>query len=240
MKFMYVVSPHFLRPIVAESSDFSFAVRGYCSIRDGVDNLKFSNFEDIKGFIFCFYELPKKLMPLVKFINYLDDLCEKPVVICSCVKDGMSLLIKHVHHKHIKLFVVTPVDDMTDIVIRRDLFGTILRETDQPYVKESKKETEEEQDRGMPKYVPILPKIVNRLYDRVIQTDDVQSALNFDTALRFYKGNSDILYFLRTQQILKKNGKFVDKSNELAKILKNNPDKYMYKALYRMIEEGKL
>ena len=72
------------------------------------------------------------------------------------------------------------VDDMTDIVIRRDLFGTIIRETDEPYLIDKDEPKNEEPDRGMPKYEPILPKDVNGLYEPISTVADVQYTLKYE------------------------------------------------------------
>lgn len=242
MKYMYVISPHFLRPIVAESEDFSFAIKGYPTVGEGRRKFTYTNLEDIQGFIFCFYELPKKLRALADFITYLDTLCSKPVVICCCVKDGMDLLLKNVSHDNIKLFVRCPVEELTDVVIRRDLFGTIIRETTEPYPElNPPKEIKQHDVVKSIRYESILPNDINKLYDPVIVTKDYSVALKSDKPLVYLKDRSDILAYLRRLKIQVAYDKVDSEDRErFVNLVKGSSQSLFFTTLYDLVREGKV
>lgn len=239
---MYVISPHFLKPIVAESNDFSFAIKGYPTVSEGRKHFTYTNIEDIMGFIFCFYELPKKLRPLADFVSYLDTLCDKPVVICCCEKDGMDLLLKNIVHDRIKLFVRCPVEDMTDVVIRRDLFGTIIRETLEPYPELTpKEEPKQSYVNKSIRYESILPNDIDRLYESIPIVRNYALAVKSDKSFLYLKDRSELLAYLRRLQIqVKYSCVSEDDRDRFNNLVADDENRLFYKSLYELVREGKV
>lgn len=242
MKYVYVISPDFLRPLVEESKDYSFAIRGYYSVEEGINNLKFSNMDDLLGFVILFKSLPRRLTPLVNFINHLDFLCDKPVVLASMDKSGMNLVINNVTHDNIKLFLCTPIMDMTDLVIKRDLFGTIVRESFSPYkFKELDNKTLNKKDFVHSKflYESILNKDTLLIAEPVIKAMNVNMSLESDPVLRSLSP-SNPMHYLRTLKIFKYYN--IDKDSDLVfqDLVKDRDDKILLKGIYNLVKKGRI
>lgn len=247
MKFLYVVSPDFLRPIVKESAEYSFAIKGYCSVEEGASNLLNSNMEDLCGFALVFFELPQDLTPLVKLINELNRIAkDKVVVLCTMVKDGLEVLNKYLEIDNLRFFLLSDLDSMTDVVIKRSIFGTIVSETEQPYLEDYKSE---EVVQGSPKdnsWFNILNEKVISLSEPVITAPDIHRAVSQDEIANKWQDVDDMFYFLRKAQIKKKykdqgNPKADDNLFEgLLKFSKDFEEELLCRSLYDLIKEGSL
>ena len=247
MKFLYLVSPDFLRTIIKESMNYSFAIKGYYSVEEGLDNLLYSNVEDLCGFALVFYELPQDLTPLVKLINEINLIAkDKSVVLCTMMKEGLDVLNKYIQIDNVNFFLLSDFDSMTDVIIRRSILGTIVSETEPSYLEDyvSKK-----LERGTPSkssWSVILNEKVLSLSEDVINAPDIHRAISHDPIAKKWQDVDDMFYFLRKAQIKKK---YNDTSNSdaddnlfegLLKFTKDFEESLICKSLYSLIKEGNL
>lgn len=244
-KYVYVVSDSYLVPMVKESEDFSFAIKGYCSITQGIKNLKYSNMNDILGFAIVLDELPEELNSLITLLNKIDLIAkDKPVILVSVDGDGLSTLLKYINHSNMKFSTLTNIEDMTDTVIKSSIYGYIVENTFTKYIEdEDVKIIKHGIHKGL-KYKPIFDRNILRLNEDIVKAPNLNLALQSDEVLKeFNDMDNNILFFLRKEQIIRKYSQDCkDNSSILDGLLIGcNPrDRTNYKCIYSLIKRRKL
>lgn len=243
MKFIYAVSPDFLKPLAIESKEFSFAIRGYCSVKQGIKNLKFSNQEDLLGYVLLFYELPREVSPLIDLIHRIDFVSKKgtPVVFCSMFKDGVSLVLKNLDLRNIELSVYTDLESMTDIDIKREIFGTILKANYTPYIEGENNNVFPTRDKPNT-YRQLMPPDILLLNEEIVPAPSAEMCMKADNIINHTRDSNEIIFMLRTMQINKKFGIKINNDNVFNSLLStvNKDNKLLYRLCYDLIKEGRL
>lgn len=241
MKYVYCVNYDYAEAFRDETMDFSFYLKSYPTFKSGLEHLKDTNISDILGFVVAMTELPENPRLLVKYINTLNTIANGHVlVLCINDREGLKELNEYIHSENLKIYVVTDIDIMTDIVIRRDVFGTIIREVFKPYETSRLLEIKETYKPEILEYSPIFPEFIHNLTEPVINAPDLPRALDVDEVLNSM-GDNQIGYFLRSEQLNRKyklnkdNSKIFD---NLLKDVNDNNKKELYKSIYRLILKG--
>ena len=136
MSAIFVVSPHYLEAIYNESTEFDFELVGYGNFNNAMNGLRYVNVNDILGFAYVADTLPKKIENLYKFLNTCNLICRyKKKLFLFCCHDQKGLKQLNLVDKYRNLEFKNVLDDdiITDVTIRRDIFGTILINNYQPY-----------------------------------------------------------------------------------------------------------
>lgn len=207
MDTVFLMSPHYIRPLVENSQDFSFQVKAYSDETVALDNLKDTNVGEILGFILVYSYLPDELLPLVTLLNSINRIVNnKPLILAVEEQSdkGLNIILENVNIDNLDFYYINGIDAMTDTVIKRDLYGTIVKINYKPY---------EIPRRDIPKvlpeipyrisYEPNLPLYVQLLANPVIHAPDLKTALDMDTvkvALEKTHG-TEFLQLLRILQI---------------------------------------
>lgn len=243
MKYVYCVNYDYAKAFRDETMEFSFYLKSYPTLKSGLNNLKNTNISDILGFVICMTELPENPRMLVKYINAINDIAKNHVlVLCVNDRDGLEELGQYVRSNNLKMYAVTDIDVMTDIVIRRDVFGTIIREVFKPYETSRLLEIGEIYEPEILEYSPIFPEFIHRLTEPVINAPNLIRATETDEVLDSMEDNL-IGYFLRSAQINRKYGLQKDNDDEIFNgIIKDcsDGDKSLYRSIYRLIKGGDL
>lgn len=238
---MYIVSDSYLKALKKESDDFSFSIKGFCSIKQGLKNLPFTNMEDILGFVIAYHELPEDLSELVRYINTLNNICDKPVVLFSYFKEGVSHVIEHINYNNIKLYVSTDMEAVTDIVIKREVYGSILKEIYPMYYRGKSLEEDEKNNftHSLEYYKPIINLDTEKVLSKVSISPSYDKALASDIALKDFD-NNPVLSLLRTKVIQKHFNIDRDLKSHLNNLLESVSleKKVLYRSLYNIIERG--
>lgn len=242
--YVYVVSDSYLKPMIKESEKFSFSIKGYCSITQGIKHLKYTNMNDIIGFAIVLDELPEELNSLITLLNKIDLIAkDKPVLLVSVDGNGLSTLMPFINHVNMKFSTLTNFEDMTDTVIKSSIYGYLIKTQFSKYKEDDKKVIPK---RGVHKglqYKPIFDRNILKLNEEVIKAPNLSMALKTDEVLKeFDKIENKVLYFLRKEQIIVKYNGTSNNDKLLNDLLISYKpiDKVNYKSLYKLIKEGRL
>ena len=247
--YIYCVSDCYLRALVAESKPYSFEVKACCSLEEGLNQLKYLNLSEIRGFVILIEEITNddkyfyNLVDLINSINLIGS--GQPVVLAICNSDGYQSLDGYLETDNISLFLVDDIDFMTDIVIRRDIYGTIIKETSSPYVSKSKAKNvyDGQEEFSSSNVKPLFRENIQRLVEPVVVAPNINRAIENDDVLLSISEDDDIPYFLRLEQINKAYNVVKDTSEMFKTLLTKVTDRYektIYISIYNLIKEGKL
>lgn len=247
-KYVYCVSDCYLRALLRESEPYSFYIKGYCSLTEGINNLKYTNISDILGFVILIEYLDyndveyfNNLVELINDINLESD--GHPVVLAMCNSEGYEQLDKYINTDNIKIFLVDNVDMMSDVIIRRDIYGTLVKELFEPYVVDTVYETEKNYSIESSNYDPIFRENIQRLCEPIVVAPDLRRAMENDEVLSSIGEDDDIAYFLRSEQLNRYYNNRGDNSIIFENILSGISDTneiFIYRSIYNLIKEGKL
>lgn len=247
--YVYCVSDCYLRALVAESKPYSFEVKACCSLEDGLSQLRYLNLAEIRGFVILLEEVPRDddgfydLVDLINAINLIGNGCV--VVLAICNSEGYDTLEDYIETDNISLFLVDDIDFMTDLVIKREIYGTIIKETSEPYVTKlsSKKPDTLYEEFHSSNVNPLFRENIQRLVEPVVVAPNVNRAIDTDDVLNSISEDDDIPYFLRLEQINKFYNVNKDTSEMFNNLLGKVSDPYLktiYKSIYMLIKEGRL
>lgn len=245
MKYVYVISPDFLRAIVKESMDYSFSIKGYCSIEQGGRNLIYTNIADILGFVIALDELPEELAPLINILNTIDTISDyTPIVLWvrnvdGSEKKGIQTILEYVNLNSSRLFVFWESEDLTDKVIRRELFGPIIKSCFKPY-ELNKKDFIAPPQLTMVKYKPLFNKRISDLFKYIPQASDCRKAIMRDVVCNTYESDK-IIYLLRCAIIYKSYGQNIPNEKSIATAIEDissSDDRLLFMSIFNIINRG--
>ena len=136
-KFVYLVTPDYMLPVIEESRLYSFFIKAYPNAKSGYRNLSQTNLSSILGFIFFYEELPEDLTYLVKFINFLNLIGDKETLVLLAVNypDGVEdFLLPKLRTNKITFKYITDFEIVTDSFIKRSLLGSVVLHNFEPYI----------------------------------------------------------------------------------------------------------
>ena len=238
--FMYVVSPDYLLPLVEESKDYSFKVKGFSDCTRAYNNLITTNQSSILGYVLLYEEIPDDCTDIVEFINFLNVIGDKKTTVLFSVKnsDGFDQLLEYLEVDNIDFIYYVDFEVLTDLVIRRNLFGSILIKKFRPYkdiIKPLNMVTTYNDNKNL---TPVLPSDILMILSPIIKFDTCQHTIDNDSVIKENEDNS-LLRYTRVNKIRKLFGEEIDKEGMLLRIDKSEGiDKVLYKALCNMICKG--
>lgn len=239
---IFCVSPQYLKALHRESKEYKFNLQGYGSLKLASLGLMKTNASEIYGFSYVANSLPNKSASLKKFLEMCDmvsEYSEKPKRFVFCLKDdtGISTILDGLKIDHMEVFLTT-FEELTDVVIRREVFGTILESYLNPFETSRPSEMSSPVPLKTLKYVSIFPPRVLKALGPVNIKDTLESTLIEDEFLEENKNNRDFLFYLRMFGIKMKFGDAKDRSKELDELLEQVKDpklKASYSLLYSYV-----
>lgn len=246
MKYVYVVSPHFLEAMRDESMPYSFAIKGYPSIKDGRKNLMYTNISDIIGFAIVLYELPNDLYPLIDLLQAIDRISNgHPIILSSFFKDGIDIVLDNINLLNSTLIVHTDLECMTDIEIRRGIYGSILKEVYKPYEPPKDEDLIPVISPDICHYVPLLNERIMQLSEDIPIAPDYAKAIGIDPVVEKTRDSDLIIYLLRCEMIRRKYGLEPDSrvKTKFKAVLQDEPDKLtrlQFESIFNLIWEGRI
>lgn len=253
MKVMYVVSPEYLLPFERESRDCSFYIQGYRDFlsysdenggvyKSAISELYKTNINDILGFIILVDSLEPYLKDINTYLQEVNKVCKgnrRRVVIGSITAKSDRYLAQLDATPNLDLFRITNINIVTDITIKRDLFGTILAGR-VPY-KFLDKNIKSKNYIELPtlKYNPIISKRILKVLSSVtLISEDFNKVLSYDDVyMEYLEEGDEILAYIRKIKIVNKMGKKINSnSTEYKRIyeeIEKSPIKILYKALIK-------
>lgn len=239
-KFIYLVTPDYMLAIIEESKGYSFSIKAYSDAHTAYTKLAFTNQSSILGYLLVYEELPEILDDLVNFINFLNLVGSKDTVVLLAVNDPSGLedtLIPAIHTGNITFMYFTEYDVMTDLVIRKNLFGSLIIKKFQPYVESVE----------LPKFVttfntnknlvPVLPEDILLIFEPIKILDTVEFTIKHDMVMKSYSNNA-LLSYMRLNRIYAHFGKEIDIDGMLIRIKDSiNIDKVLYRVVCDIIKK---
>lgn len=211
MKVVFVISPDFLESILKESEKYSFEIQGYGNFKTACKRLMCVNATDLLGFVYL-SKTPCKVgseeyKSMLEFLH-LCDLAEmnKKFLIMSqaSLTDFSSLASKY---KSIRFALLQNIEFVTDNVLNKDVFGSILLDNYEPY-KFSKEKPVVLGDYSCPRleWKGLLPPALFEVEEKVHPLEELEDTLENDVVMMKYK-NNPLISKLRELVIRKTVGK---------------------------------
>lgn len=238
-RFMYVVSPEYLMPIVEQSKDYSFKVKGFSDCTRAYNNLAGTNQANILGYILVYEEVPDNSTDLVEFINFVNLIGTKDTIVLVAFRDidGFEQLMDFLELDNITFMYYNDFEVLTDLVIRRNLFGSILVRKFRPYRDIDEPLNLVTTYNQNSNIVPVLPKDILVILSPIIKYDNSQHTIDNDVVVESYKDS--IICYLRINRIKRMFDEEVDFDGMMSRI--NNMegiDKVLYSTVVNMLCSG--
>lgn len=133
---IFAVSPHYLEALYNEALQFDFSLQGYGNVQDALCGLQYTNFQEIIGFLYLDDTIPNDAESLDHFLSIINKVASgREVTFLFALKSKGSINQKlHLDdYENLKIRYINRIDDVTDLLIRRELFGSLLLEKFEPY-----------------------------------------------------------------------------------------------------------
>lgn len=198
---IFVVSPTYLEAIFEESKKYNFDLQGYGSFKLACDGIIKTNCSDIVGFAFVGTHLPyskskdfKFMLEFFSMINLFPSSKKFVIATDSGASSWQKVFSKY---SNIRFFAAQPYDFMSDIVINKSVFGSILLDASKPY--ELKPRKSEPFDWVSPKleYVPLFSDAQIQCASSVETLDTLERTLDNDAVYLRFKNDSAYLKSFR-------------------------------------------
>lgn len=236
MGIIYTISPDYLEALYSEAKNYNFCLQGYGNCQDALNGLLKTNISEILGFIFVAQDVDLYKNSLVKFIRTCNSLCKhnkKKFIFALQNSKGLSGILNATEFNNLKVSYLPNFEVLTDTVINRQLFGSILLDNFEPYVL---KKTEHKSVNFYNKslnYEPLFSEYVLKCLDKIdVMTNYEQTLLN-DDVYQSYVADNAALAIIRKNMIKKMFGLECD-LQQIAEIVEARKDPYLY-CIYRAL-----
>lgn len=196
-KFVYLVTPDYMLPVIEESKLYSFFIKAYPDAESGYKNLISTNLSSILGFVFFYEELPEDLTYLVKFINFLNVIGNKKTLVVLAVNnpDGVKdYLLRKIRTDNIVFKYTTEFEIVTDSFIKRSIFGSIVLHNFDPYVESMNVLNEITTFNDNEALTPILPNDILQILSPVVRLNNSDNTIKHDIVMNTVKDNGLLMY----------------------------------------------
>ena len=197
MKSIFMISPNYLEISYNEALKYEFTLQGYGSCENGSKGLLKINVTDVLGYVYFAHSLPKDLASLEEFIYRCNLMGGNKKFIFALLDTSRINFLNLRNYHNLRFGIVNIEEIVTDTVINRDIFGSLLLDNFSPYNTESSKETStESQYVYRLRYKPLFSSYVLDCLKKVNRTDSFeQTLMNDEVYLRYCKDNSILAKF---------------------------------------------
>lgn len=208
MSLIFVISPCYLEAIYNESKKYDFDLQGYGSFKKGVEGLTLSNSVDILGFAFVGMHLPtshsKEFKEMLRFFDLIELMNANKKFVIASDESVVPWSKVFARYKNIR-FVKTPeYDFISDIIINKHVFGSILLDNADAYELIPKEVTLTEFTVSRLEYVPLFAGTQLQCVGKVEVLDTLDRTLDFDEVYKRFKTEGAYLQVFRKYYIAKK------------------------------------
>jgi hypothetical protein len=187
-----------MKALIEESKGFNFRLQGYGKISSARKGLQKININRLIGFIYLSDNVSDEIA-LREFIILLDKMCvRKTKRFVFALKEGNNLesLLKDIEIKNLEIYY-QEYDDLTDVVIKRYLFGTVLSLDSTLYKHNRKNEIHNFYSLPSIKFDPIYSSLQLKVLDPVRERETLEEAEKDDLYIPLVKSLSPIYTLLR-------------------------------------------
>lgn len=222
MDTIFVISPQYLNVTYTESKKYSLAIHGYGSFRRACSGLLKTNVLDILGFAFIGNALPEsdseEFECMKKFLRKVN-LLQANKKFVFVVLDGITLSNEYLRSlSYVRFFVAQNMQCMSDTVINKNVFGSLLLDKYKPYQRIPDADSFSPNEFTIPTMhvEPLISDYVLQCIKDPYSFSSIDDALKNDEIYNAYFDANNPLMFARYLLLMKKVGAFSeDKSNEL-------------------------
>lgn len=228
---IFVVSPTYLQAAYDESKKYNFDFQGYGSFRAACNGIVKVNQADLLGVAFLGVHLPssrtKEYKAMVEFFNLIELMnANKKFVIATDdpVTPWVSLFKKY---KNIRFVKAPDFDFMSDIVINKQVFGSILLDTSKPYTLHPVAEKVIDYKTPKLEYVPLFPDAQIQCVSHADILDTLERTLDHDAVYKRFDAEGAYLKSFRLYYIAGMLGDLdalIKSQGEIEKILVSQQD----------------
>lgn len=245
-KYVYCISNCYLKALLRESKEYSFDAKLYYSCQEGLKNLVNTNASEIIGYVILLDKLPDdedELLALIDFINAINEISDNtPLVLALSNSEGYEQLGEYVSSDNLKVFLIDGFEMLTDVDIKRDIYGSIVKYLYNPYCDNNDTVLVNYNDEPSCIIEPIYRSAIQSLCDPVINAPTLRDALENDETLMNIDKADEVARFLRTLEIkLKYNSSdndYYTQFENLIKTVKSGEDVIIINSLYNLIIGG--
>ena len=211
MKTVMVISPSYLSALLKESDKFSFCIQGYGSFENAHSGLVKTNVSELIGFAYVGKTLPiensKDYLEMLEFLEMLDGLEEKRRIVFLTISSGGYLRRLAKKFSNVEIFRVEGVQDITDTVIDKDVFGNIILFMGSPYklIEQTGSDLPYEQnDDWKLHYKHVMNPDVLRCLEDVVELGNLNETLINDEVYNMFLSSGNNLYAIIRQNVVAK------------------------------------
>lgn len=242
MKTIFAVSPDYLEVMYQEAIKYDFVLQGYGNIAMALQGLLQVNVSEILGFVVLVDNISNLKHDLYNLFFALD-LIESPkkLLLVSRGQNPFNVEELKNDYPHVNFHQLFGLEVITDEVINREIFGSILLDNYEPYVLEKKEVIVTRPEVvNLLKYNPVIPSYVTNCLNEVLVLNTVDMTIEADEVLRTYDRDKSKLAIFRENYIYAICGLDINEDKLLSAIKEERGNQSMYciyYALYRLIKE---
>lgn len=193
MKSIFMVSPNYLETCYEEALKYDFTLQGYGNFKAGSKGLLKINASDVLGFVYLATKLPEDLTDLYEFLYRCDLYGKKKFLFALLDTTGLGIL-KYEDYPNLSFSLVKIDEVVTDVVINRDIFGTLLLANYEPYaLHEEDASKNYNNDVYRLRYKPLISSYILECLKKVNVLDSFENTLLHDNVYHRYKDDESIL-----------------------------------------------
>lgn len=198
MKSIFMISPDFLEVSYKEALKYDFTLQGYGNFVDGKNGLLKINRQDLLGFVYFATSLPENLEELMDFLHYCDLMENNSMFLFALLNTKGLSAINLAEFSNLCFAYLGIEEVVTDKVLNRDIFGTILLQNYEPYTfEEEKSEVPSVFSVERLQYRPIFSNYVLQCLSKVNLSDSFEKTVAYDEVYRNYSKDNELLAEIR-------------------------------------------
>lgn len=240
IKVIYAVSPDYLEALYSEAKKYNFCLQGYGNLEDAIKGLKKTNISEILGFIFVGRELYYSKEGLSELLNTCNRLCRyspKKFIFALQNSKGLADALEISSFENLKVSYLPDFEILTDTVINKQLFGSILLDSYEPYLLHEQSEKNVVSQSATLKYEPLFSDYVLKCLDPVDKLNTYEMTTLNDKIYQEYLSDGSDLAIIRECFIKKVFNISYDKKavREILKYREEAQQYCVYRALISII-----
>ena len=241
MKTIFVVSPDYLDALYHEAIKYDFVLQGYGDISKALQGLLQVNVSDVLGFVVLVDNIELIAEDLYNLFFAIDLIeSSKKLLLVSRGSNPFDIVALKKDYPHVNFHQLLNLEVITDEIINREVFGSILLDNYEPYVFNDKKNQPTRIERTeYLSFNPVIPSYVTDCLNTVLIMNTVEQTLEADAVFsRYDKDKSKLLWF-RQSYIYKVCGVPIEDDKLLRIIEEERSNPFMhciYYALYKLIK----
>lgn len=206
MKIIYVVSPDFLEALYTEAKKYTFCIQGYGNLNDALTGLLKTNISDILGFCYVGTELFYEKSMISDYLKTCNMLCRnnaKKFIFALQNSKGLAEVLQMSEFGNLKVSYLPDFEILTDTVINKQLFGSILLDNYEPYLLRDEQSAVVKAENPALQYQTLFSDYVLQCLDPVDKLATFEDTKLNDSIYQEYVNDKSDLAYIRECKIRK-------------------------------------